>query len=420
MVRTALHFLAWTAVCAWTCAAFAATPEGGGERKVALVIGNARYASSPLANPVHDAQDVAARLSALGFDVILKTDAGLKDMTRAITLFGQRLSQGSVALFYFAGHGIQARGRNFLVPVDAEIGQESSVMSEAVDVDQVLEQLSPARVSVVILDACRNNPFERRFRGGAGGGLAQMDAPKGTMIAYATAPGKVALDGDGRNGLYTTALLQALKQPERKIEDVFKQVRSTVSRETGDRQVPWESSSLTGDLYLGGSGKPAALSPVAVERKEAPSDLAAYELEFWRSVQASNTAADYRAYLAKYPKGQFVMLAQTRLAETEKTARAAPPAEPRNELRCEEALPLLRQAIETRPDQPKTARILRKIVECETSAGHPFKARQAAKTLLSRYPDSPEAAWVRQQAQKQGLFREEKRPAREPALPPKP
>ena len=178
------------------------------EQRVALVIGNAAYKTSPLSNPVNDAGDMAAKLTKLGFDVTLKTNAGQREMNRAITEFGERLKPGGVALFYYAGHGIQAKGRNYLIPVDADIKSASSIFSEAVDVDQLLEQLAPARVSMVLLDACRNNPFERSFRGSAGG-LAQIDAPKGTFIAYATSPGKVAADGEGRNGLYTSQRFRA-------------------------------------------------------------------------------------------------------------------------------------------------------------------------------------------------------------------
>jgi uncharacterized caspase-like protein len=226
---------------------------GGGafaEERVALVIGNARYQGIPLRNPINDANAVADRLRALGFAVDLKTDVSQREMTRAISRFGTRLKTGSVALFYFAGHGLQVKGRNFLVPVDAEIMTEASVRSEAVDLDLLLEQLGPARLSMVILDACRNNPFEGRFRSLRGSGLAQVDAPKGTLIAYATAPGKVAADGETNHGVYTSALLEALDISGLKVEEIFKRVRVNVARSTGNLQIPWEASSLTGDFYF--------------------------------------------------------------------------------------------------------------------------------------------------------------------------
>ncbi|CAG0973371.1 hypothetical protein BURK2_01428 [Burkholderiales bacterium] len=237
--------------------ALLAAGAGAAERRVALVVGNAAYASAPLKNPVNDARAIAQSLQSLGFEVHAHTNLGQKDFNRAITAFGERLTPETVALFYFAGHGVQVRGKNYLVPVDARIANEGAVRSESVDVDALLDQFqtSGSGLNIVILDACRNNPFERSFRG-ASGGLAQMDAPKGTMIAYATAPGRVALDGEGDHGLYTSALLQAITTPGLKVEDVFKRVRVNVARGTGDQQMPWESSSLTGDFYFA-SPKPA-------------------------------------------------------------------------------------------------------------------------------------------------------------------
>lgn len=157
-----------------------------------------------------------------------------------------------MGLVFYAGHGIQVKGRNSLIPVDAEIGSEASVRNEAVDVEQIMEQMESAKtgLNIVILDACRNNPFERRFRGDAGGRLASMDAPKGTLIAYATGPGKVASDGNDGNGLYTSEILKVIEEPGLRIEDVFKRVRLNVAKETNDYQLPWETSSLVGDFYF--------------------------------------------------------------------------------------------------------------------------------------------------------------------------
>jgi uncharacterized caspase-like protein len=243
------------------------------EQKVALVIGNSAYPSSRLRNPVNDANAMATKLRAMGFDVILRTDVNLRDMTRSFSQFGQKLTPGSVGLFYYAGHGMQVQGKNFLIPVDAEIETEASVRTEAVDVDQLLHQLGPARLSMVILDACRNNPFERRFRG-AGGGLAQIDAPTGTLLAYATAPGKVASDGTGSNGLYTEALLKALNMPGLKVEDVFKQVRINVIKASDGQQTPWESSSLTGEFYFTPDNKAAMADEKLKQAEKERADLA--------------------------------------------------------------------------------------------------------------------------------------------------
>jgi hypothetical protein len=224
-------------------------PSLAAERKVALVIGNSAYPTARLRNPVNDATAMAEKLRTLGFDVILRTNATQRDMSRAISEFGKKVTLGSVSLFYFAGHGMQVRGKNFLIPVDAEIESEGAVRGEAVDVEHVLDQLGPAQLSMIILDACRDNPFETRFRR-VGGGLAQIDAPTGSLLAYATAPGKVAADGAGSNGLYTAALLKAIDMPGLKIEDIFKQVRNEVLKASENRQIPWESSSLTAEFYF--------------------------------------------------------------------------------------------------------------------------------------------------------------------------
>jgi len=254
------------------------------EKKIALVIGNAAYPAAPLRNPVNDARAMAERLKAIGYDVALHTDVAQRDFTRAVSQFGQRLAPGSVALFYYAGHGMQVRGRNFLVPVDADIQSEASARSEAVDLDLVLEQLGPSRLAMVILDACRNNPFEGRFRSAGGSGLAQVDAPKGTLLAYATAPGKVASDGEGSHGLYTAELMKAMDLPGAKVEEVFKAVRVNVIKATAGAQVPWESSSLTGDYFF----RPAVAARPVAEPKQA--DLQA-KLEAERRQREKDAAA---------------------------------------------------------------------------------------------------------------------------------
>ena len=213
--------------------------------RVALVIGNARYAEAPLPNAQNDAQDVARELAAAGFAVVLRENASLKEMHLALREFGDRLGKTSTGVFYFAGHGLQVRGRNYLVPVDADIAREDEVQFSALDLAAVMEKLDTARnpVNVVILDACRNNPFGKRFNVAAQG-LAQVDAPPGTLIAFSTAPGSVAADGSGRNGVYTRHLLEQMRKPGMPIEETFKSVRAAVRKESAGRQIPWESTSL--------------------------------------------------------------------------------------------------------------------------------------------------------------------------------
>ncbi|OHC68693.1 MAG: hypothetical protein A3H93_17255 [Rhodocyclales bacterium RIFCSPLOWO2_02_FULL_63_24] len=301
-----------------------------GAARVALVIGNAKYPSAPLRNAVNDARDMAAALRHLGFDVIERTNATQKEMNRAIAQFGNKIRSDSIALFYYAGHGMQVKGKNFLIPVDAQIDSESSVRVETVDVDGALDQLSISSLNIVILDACRNNPFERRFRG-TSGGLAQMDAPKGSLIAYATAPGKTAADGEGRNGIYTQELLKLMQTPGIPIEQVFKRVRANVARATADNQIPWEASSLTGDFYFNAEA-PASAGPASLVGETTPPpamkfpEAAAIELAYWESIKDSKDVADFNAYLEKYPEGQFVALAKNRMAAASRATRkdAAP------------------------------------------------------------------------------------------------
>jgi len=223
-----------------------------GER-LALVIGNSTYKSSPLKNPVRDAQDVSMSLRHLGFTVIQKNNASLREMESAINQFHGTLKQGGIGLFYYAGHGVQVDGKNYLVPTDAVIGSESDTKYECVDAGRVLGKMEDAgnSMNIVILDACRNNPFARSFRS-ASRGLVRMDAPTGSILAYSTAPGDIAADGSGRNGIYTKHLLQHMMTPGLDINSVFIRTRMAVIQETGGKQVPWESSSLTGIFYFVG------------------------------------------------------------------------------------------------------------------------------------------------------------------------
>lgn len=224
----------------------------GGERRVALVIGNAAYPAGRLNNPLLDARAIASALRSVGFDVLAHEDVTYRGMRRAVAAFGEQMSGGEVALFYYAGHGLQVSGKNYLVPVDAEIKSENYVAAETVELDSVLARMHEAktRVNIVILDACRDNPFARRFRSPSRG-LAFMDAPAGTYVAYATAPGSVAEDGEpGKNGVYTSELLKVLHEPGLKLEDVFKRVRAGVLMRTNQRQNPWDASSLTGDFFF--------------------------------------------------------------------------------------------------------------------------------------------------------------------------
>ena len=291
------------------------------ERKVALVIGNSAYETATLKNPVNDARAVAKLLRELDFDVLLRENVTSEGFTEALRTFGTRLKPGGVSLFYFAGHGMQVAGRNYLIPVGASIENEDEVRYRAVDANQVLDKMERANsaLNLVILDACRNNPFTRSFRAQISG-LAHMEAPSGTLIAFATSPGSVAADGEGANSTYTKHLLANVAAPGVPVEIALKRVREGVSRETLGRQVPWESSSLMGDFYFRQTGEKLALAETTETRF-------ATEKAFWESIQASGGSEEYLAYLRLYPNGRFAALAKARLGSEQVKGATPPPSQ---------------------------------------------------------------------------------------------
>ncbi|MEM7059669.1 MAG: caspase family protein [Pseudomonadota bacterium] len=227
------------------------------EDRLALVIGNADYRNvSALANPVNDAQLMERTLRQAGFRVTMVTEADREGMTRAIERFGRQVRKakpGALAFFYFAGHGVRSDGFNYLVPINVDIRSEADFARETLAAEWVLEQIQvPGVTSVMVLDACRNNPFED----GAGrlpelgDGLARMTASGGNFVAYATGPGDVALDGEGRNSPYTAALARAIQTPDLDVHEIFTQVREQVVAATDGLQVPWETSSLHTAVYI--------------------------------------------------------------------------------------------------------------------------------------------------------------------------
>ena len=303
--------------------ALARADANAADVRVAMVVGNAAYKSAPLKNPVNDARAIARALQEVGFEVDLQENLSQQGFVTALRNFGKRLNEtGGTGLFYYAGHGMQVKGANYLIPVDAGIESEDEVKYMAINANQVLDKMDSAgnRLNIVILDACRDNPFARSFRSRQSG-LAQMDAPSGMLIAFATAPGAVAYDGDGVNGVYTKHLLRNLGIPGLPVELVLKRVREGVSKETGSKQIPWESSSLLGDFYFTGD---AASTPAAT------AGPVAIELAFWNSVKDSGLADEYAAYLNQFPNGRFVALAKSRLniAKSRKPVVAATTAQP--------------------------------------------------------------------------------------------
>lgn len=303
------------------------SPTNAAEPRIALVIGNSAYVDSPLANPASDARLMAETLSGLGFDVIDLIDADLQTIQLASFELQDRLvaaGKDAVGLFYYAGHGVQVGGENYLVPLGSDIKQEREVAIKAVSASFVLKQMEFAdnRMNFVILDACRNNPLTRSFRS-ATRGLARMDAPRGSLVAYSTGPGAVAADGTGVNSPYTLALVEALQTPGIAAEQMFKRVRDLVMAETKGEQTPWEESSLTGaNFYFNVDVS------VTVEASATPatSDSAAttqQESLFWQSIADSTDPEDFEEYLRQYPDGRFAGLANIRLDRLRVTAEVA-------------------------------------------------------------------------------------------------
>jgi len=277
--------------------------------KIALVIGNTKYVEAPLKNPVNDAQGIAGELQKLGFHVNLRLDAGRNDMIEAIRAFGAELGKKKgVGMFYYAGHGAQLAWKNYLIPVDAVIDRLEDMQAKTVELNSLLEGLVKAQnpMNVIILDACRDNPFGAKVRSQQKG-LSQFDAPPGSLLAYATSPGNTAADGEGANGLYTENLLREIKVPEARIEDVFKRVRLNVRRKSEGQQIPWESTSLEEDFWF--------IPPKEIKRlsDEEQERLFQEELALWERIKAAKDPAPLEDYLRRYPSGKFTELAQLQL-----------------------------------------------------------------------------------------------------------
>ncbi len=300
-----------------------AAPVSVAAERVALLIGNNQYAATPLRNAVNDAKDLSEALKELGFKVIVRENASRRDMIEGIREFGQALEGANTALFFYAGHAMQFKDRNYLIPIDAAMGSEEDITFFSVEIGQIFDRMDRARTrfNFIILDACRDNPFAASFKL-TSAGLAQMSSPSGTLIAYATAPGSVAADGYGRNGIYTKHILQNIRVPDLPVEIMFKRVREGVERETRKLQTPWDSSSLKGDFAFNTSAARPATAAALANGPSADITLQ-IEREFWISVRESNRPDDIQAYLEKYPSGNFATLARNRLDALVRPARVA-------------------------------------------------------------------------------------------------
>lgn len=306
------------AFCAVSASSVAQT-----ERRIALIIGNSSYQNTPeLKNPKNDATDMAASLRRLGFEVFEGHDLDKRSMERMIRQFGVKLSGADLALFFYAGHGVAIGGQNYLVPVDARLSSEGDADFEGLPLTLVLKQMErEAKTSIVLLDACRDNPLARNLARTMGTrssqvsqGLAEVRTGVGTLIGFSTQPGNVAVDGGGRNSPYAGALLRHIEVPGTDVSGVLIAVRNDVLKATDGRQVPWEHTSLTGQVYLKiePSSTLAAVRPPATRPGDYDREM---ELSYWSSVKDSKSPALIRSYLDRYPGGNFANLARAMIKE---------------------------------------------------------------------------------------------------------
>ena len=316
-----------TLVLSLICMVFTAGAASA-EKRVAFVVGNGTYKNvAALPNPSIDAKAMASALRNVGFEVVEGSNLTRDKMTEKLLDFGKKAQGADVAVFFYAGHGIAIGGTNYLLPIDADIKSEMDVkLGAAINIDLTLDQtMSDAKVKLVLLDACRDNPFAAKIKSNTPStrsvsvqtGLAEMKSGEGTLIAFATGPGQTALDGkEGGNSPFTRALLANLTQPGVELQQAMTKVRAQVQEETNKGQLPWGNTNLTGAVYLNGTPAPAApgSTPVAVAAVNPGSDV---ELEFWRSIKDTNKPEELNAYLSNYPNGQFKSLALARIASLE-------------------------------------------------------------------------------------------------------
>src|SRR5471030_3318501 len=296
------------------------------DKRVAFVVGNGAYKNvQPLPNPPIDAKSMASVLRNVGFEVVEGTNLTRDKMTERLLEFGKKAQGADVAVFFYAGHGIAISGTNYLLPVDADIKSEMDVkLGAAINIDLTLDQtMSDAKVKLVFLDACRDNPFAGKIKSNSAtrsvsvqAGLAEMKSGEGTLIAFATGPGQTALDGEvGTNSPFTRALMANIASPGVEIQQAMTKVRAQVNEETNKSQLPWGHTNLIGSVYLNPAPVVAGATAEAANTPAVTSGpVSEVELEFWRSIKDSNKPEELNAYLTNYPGGQFKPLALARIA----------------------------------------------------------------------------------------------------------
>src|ERR1700759_3303290 len=289
-------------------------------KRVALVIGNGSYPMSPVGTAVADAKAIAELLKDGGFDVVYAQDTRTADLTSAIQQFSQKLEQGATAIVYYAGHAIQTRDRNFLMPVDATIASDADVRSNTVDVDLILDPLIVARPrgAVVILDAARKNPWQQKVSARASG-LANVSPIEGITQVYPAAPGQIVEDAKGPVDLFASEFIKAAKVPDRSFKEAFRLTRAAVAKASRNTVLPWEASLNTAEFAVTAHAAPTEIA----SRGVGPVD--AVQQGFWDTIKNSDNAANFQAYLDAYPNGPFAAAARERL---ERIGALSSPAKP--------------------------------------------------------------------------------------------
>ena len=339
-------------------------------KRIALVVGNSAYQhATPLKNPVNDAEAVAETLERLDFEIVKGVDLSHRDFAKTISNFAEKLSKGvDVALFFYGGHGLQLNGKNYLVPVDAELASETSLEFEAIRLQTILSLMERSQTTnLVFLDACRDNPLARnlaRTMGtrsvSLGRGLARVETGVGTLIAYSTQPGNVALDGEGVHSPFAKAFLKHAEAPGVEIEGLMRKVRQDVIDETNGAQVPWNHSSLTRKFVFSPAKKVAKAEPAkpAPAKPAAPVtmqfDTRALDLAFWTAIQDSKNVSLFEEYLRRYPDGQFAVVAKVRRDELKAAkAQAGEPAKKQSENPAPKKIAKVEPPAKTSPEPAK-------------------------------------------------------------------
>jgi hypothetical protein len=362
------------------------------DKRLAMVIGNSAYKNAPaLKNPANDAADMAAALERLGFEVIRGLDLDYTGMRTMVRRFSEKLPNADVALLFYAGHGLQVAGKNYLVPVDAQIETQADLDFGTIDLDLVLRGMeADTRTNIIFLDACRDNPLAasltRRLgtrSGTVSRGLAQVESSVGTLISFSTQPGNIALDGEGRNSPFTSALLKTIEIPGMPLSDVMIDVRNDVLRATARKQVPWDNSSLTGQFYF----KPLPAGPPGA----ASAKQEGVEVTFWNSIKDSKNPQLFEAYLRRYPNGAFGDIARISL-EQFKVAVAMPLAPALEQKRTISDPGLLREVhdrlyeLNFDPKSPEPGGLKVAVAEFEGQSSLP-RTGEVTQGLLTRLRD---------------------------------